>query len=97
MNHVKESKVWNGCEGCVCFEIPPLRITLSQAVEYIRQAPAEGRSVVGEMGVAEVQRSGRLGSFERSEITKRVKAAEEELRLMNQVLALDNRTGNGLV
>jgi len=42
MNDVKELKVWKGCAECVSFEIPPLRVMLSQAVGYIQQAPVEG-------------------------------------------------------
>jgi hypothetical protein len=39
---VKVSKVWKGCEGCVLFEIPPLRLKPSQVVGRIQQAPVEG-------------------------------------------------------
>jgi len=78
------------CEGCVSLQIPPLILKLIQEVGCIQQAPVVGRSVVGEM---EAQLWD--DNLERSEITKRVSAEEEELRLMNQVQGSDNRTENG--
>lgn len=83
-------EAWKVCEGCVSFEIPPLILKLIQGVGCIQQGPVEGRSVVGEM---EAQLWD--DNLERSEITKRVSAEEEELRLMNQVQGSDNRTENG--
>ena len=49
------------------------------------------------MEVAGVQRWDGTDSLERSEITKRVNAAEEGLRLMNQVRASDNPKENELM
>lgn len=42
MDDVKDSRVWKGCEGCVFFEILPLRLKPSQVVERIQKALVGG-------------------------------------------------------
>ena len=45
----------------------------------------------------EVQRRDSIDNLERSEITKKVNAPEEELRSMSRVRGWDNRTENELM